>query len=80
MVKIIPYIDAHGRYEKKETLERLLDHCKQVGILDQIAIIEEPFPDEADIYVGDLGARIAADESAHIADHAELIMFSMLRS
>ena len=66
--KIPYYFDANGRYEKKETLERLLDHCRKIGMLDQIAIIEEPFPEEADIYVGDLGARIAADESAHSAE------------
>jgi L-alanine-DL-glutamate epimerase-like enolase superfamily enzyme len=66
--KIPYYFDANGRYEKKETLEKLLDHCRKIGMLDQIAIIEEPFPEEADIYVGDLGARIAADESAHSAD------------
>jgi len=66
--KIPYYFDANGRYEEKETLARLLDHCRKIGMLDQIAIIEEPFPEEADIYVGDLGARIAADESAHSAD------------
>lgn len=66
--KIPYYFDANGRYEKKETLERLLDHCQKIGMLDQIAIIEEPFPEDADIYVGDMGARIAADESAHSAD------------
>jgi L-alanine-DL-glutamate epimerase-like enolase superfamily enzyme len=66
--KIPYYFDANGRYEKKKTLETLLDHCRKIGMLDQIAIIEEPFPEEADIYVGDLGARIAADESAHSAE------------
>ncbi len=65
--KIPYYFDANGRYEKKETLERLLDHAKRVGMFDQIAIIEEPFPEEADVHVGDLGIRIAADESAHTA-------------
>ena len=65
--KIPYYFDANGRYEKKETLERLLDHAKRVGMFDQIAIIEEPFPEEADFQVGDLGVRIAADESAHTA-------------
>jgi len=62
------YFDANGRYEKKETLQRLLEHAGKVGMLDQIAIIEEPFPEEADIEVGDLGVRIAADESAHTAE------------
>jgi len=66
--KIPYYFDANGRYEKKETLEKLLDHSKKVGMFDQIALIEEPFPEEADIYVGDLGVRLAADESAHCAE------------
>jgi L-alanine-DL-glutamate epimerase-like enolase superfamily enzyme len=65
--KIPYYFDANGRYEKKETLERLLDHAEKIGMRDQIAIIEEPFPEESDIVVGDLGVRIAADESAHTA-------------
>lgn len=65
--KIPYYFDANGRYEKKETLFKLLDHAKKIGMFDQIAVIEEPFPEEADFYVGDLGVRIAADESAHTA-------------
>lgn len=63
--KIPYYFDANGRYEKKETLQKLLDHAWKIGMLEQIAIIEEPFPEDADIYVGDMGVRIAADESAH---------------
>lgn len=66
--KIPYYFDANGRYEKKESLEKLLDHAKKIGMFDQIAIIEEPFPEDADISVGDLGVRIAADESAHTAE------------
>lgn len=69
--KIPYYFDANGRYEKKETLQRLLDHAKKVGMFEQIAVIEEPFPEEADIHVGDLGVRIAADESAHTAHDVE---------
>lgn len=69
--KIPYYFDANGRYEKKETLQRLLDHAEKVGMFEQIAVIEEPFPEEADIEVGDLGVRIAADESAHTADDVE---------
>ena len=63
--KLPYYFDANGRYQKKETLLRLLDHAKKIGALGQIAVIEEPFPEEAQIQVGDLGVRIAADESAH---------------
>ncbi len=69
--KIPYYFDANGRYAKKETLQRLLDHAKKIGMFDQIAIIEEPFPEEADINVGDFGVRIAADESAHTAEDVE---------
>ncbi len=58
-------IDINGRYLEKETLMRLLDHAEKIGALDQIALIEKPFPEEADIHVGGLGVRIAADESAH---------------
>ena len=63
--KLPYYFDANGRYEKKETLLQLLDHAKQIGAFDQIAIIEEPFPEELDIDVSDIPVRLAADESAH---------------
>jgi L-alanine-DL-glutamate epimerase-like enolase superfamily enzyme len=63
--KLPYYFDANGRYEKKESLLRLLDHAKKIGAFEQIAVIEEPFPEHEDIEVGDLGLRIAADESAH---------------
>lgn len=63
--KLPYYFDANGRYEKKETLMKLLDHARKIDAFDQIAIIEEPFPEEAEIEVGDIGIRIAADESAH---------------
>ena len=42
-----------------------MDHAKKIGAFDQIAIIEEPFPEEYEVEVSDLGVRIAADESAH---------------
>ena len=59
------YFDANGRYESKETLLRLLDHARAIGAFEQIALIEEPFPEELEIDIGDLPVRIAADESAH---------------
>ena len=59
------YLDANGRYEEKDTLLKLLDHARKIGALDQIAVIEEPFPEHAEIEVGDIPARLAADESAH---------------
>jgi hypothetical protein len=44
--KLPYYFDANGRYESKEALLRLIDHAKQIGAYDQIALIEEPFPEE----------------------------------
>jgi L-alanine-DL-glutamate epimerase-like enolase superfamily enzyme len=70
------YFDANGRYESKEMLLRLLDHADKIGAMDQIAIIEEPFPEEKEIRVDDLGIRIAADESAH-TDQDALIRIQM---
>ena len=64
------YFDANGRYEKKETLVKLLEHAEKIGMLPQIAIVEEPFPEEADIDVHDLPVRLAADESAHTPEDA----------
>ena len=63
--KLPYYFDANGRYPDKETLRRFLDHCKKIGAFEQIAIVEEPFPEEYEENVDDLGVRIAADESAH---------------
>ena len=63
--KVLYYLDANGRYDTKERFLKLLDHIKKIGAFDQIAIIEEPFPEEYEIDVSDLGVRIAADESVH---------------
>jgi hypothetical protein len=63
--KLPYYFDANGRYESKDTLRRLLDHARAIGAFDRIAIVEEPFPEELEVEVGDLGVRVAADESAH---------------
>ena len=57
-------IDPNQRYERKETLLRLLDAARKIGAFDQIAFLEEPFPDENDEHVRDVPVRIVADESA----------------
>ena len=74
--KLPYYFDANGRYEEKETLLRLIDHAKKIGAFDQIAIIEEPFAEEADIDVSDIPLRLAADESAH-TDHDARVRIEM---
>ena len=68
--KLPYYFDANGRYEKKDTLLKLIDHAKKIGAFEQIAIIEEPFPEQAEIDVSDIPLRLAADESAHTVDDA----------
>jgi L-alanine-DL-glutamate epimerase-like enolase superfamily enzyme len=68
--KIPYYLDPNGRYEKKETLLRYLDHARKIGAFEQIALIEEPFAESNEVYVGDIGVTIAADESAHTVEDA----------
>ena len=68
--KLPYYFDANGRYEKKETLLKFMDHLKKIGAYDQVAIIEEPFDEYADIDVNDIPIRLAADESAHTVKDA----------
>ncbi len=68
--KIPYYFDANGRYEHKDTLLRFLDHAKKIGAFEQIAVIEEPFEESNEVYVGDMGVRVAADESAHTVEDA----------
>jgi L-alanine-DL-glutamate epimerase-like enolase superfamily enzyme len=63
------YLDANGRYDAKDRLRRLLDHADAIGARDRILMIEEPFAENSDVEVGDLGVTIAADESAHSAQH-----------
>ncbi len=62
------YLDANGRYDTKDRLLRLLDHADHIGMLERIAVMEEPFPENAPIDVSDLPVRLAADESAHSAE------------
>ncbi|MCC7300846.1 MAG: L-alanine-DL-glutamate epimerase, partial [Verrucomicrobia bacterium] len=59
------YLDANGRYDSKDRLNRLLDHADSIGALERILIVEEPFPEEFREDVSDLPVRLAADESAH---------------
>lgn len=68
--KLPYYFDANGRYETKETLLRFLDHARKIGAFDQIAVIEEPFAEDNEVFVGDMGVRVAADESAHTVEDA----------
>jgi L-alanine-DL-glutamate epimerase-like enolase superfamily enzyme len=57
-------LDPNQRYERKETLLRLLDAAKRIGALDQVTLVEEPFADENDERVHDVPVVVVADESA----------------
>lgn len=59
------YFDANGRYDSKDRLMNFVDYADKIGALEQIIIIEEPFPEEYKADVSDIPARLAADESAH---------------
>jgi len=59
------YLDANGRYEGKETLLALLSGLEKMGALEQVVLLEEPFPDDREFAVHDLPVRVAADESLH---------------
>ncbi|PKM62536.1 MAG: L-alanine-DL-glutamate epimerase [Firmicutes bacterium HGW-Firmicutes-21] len=63
--KILYYLDANGRYDTKERLCGLLEQADKIGALDRIALLEEPFEAENEVFVGDLPVVINADESAH---------------
>ena len=69
--KILYYLDANGRYDSLSRLEELLDACDRMHVLDRIALLEEPFPEEAEIDVGHLPVCVNADESAHSLEDVE---------
>lgn len=62
---VLYYLDANGRYDRKDSIRRLLDHADSIGALERIILFEEPFSETSDERVDDLGVRFAADESAH---------------
>ena len=65
--KVCYYLDANGRYTP-EQLKRFVDFIDRKNILERVAIIEEPFPEEDKTDVSDLPVVINADESAHSAE------------
>jgi hypothetical protein len=65
------YFDANMRYDQKEYLEEFFDHMKQIGAFDQILVVEDPFPEELDIPVGDFDVMVASDEPASTPERAQ---------
>lgn len=68
------YLDANGRYDSRERLEELLDYIEQIGALDEILIVEEPFPADSGLDVSGLPVIVAGDESAHSAEDVERLL------
>lgn len=62
---ILYYLDANGKYDNVERLQDLLNFAKEIGAIDRIVLLEEPFEEENKVFVGNLPVRIAADESVH---------------
>lgn len=62
---VLYYLDANGRYRSKDAVLRLLDHAERIGMLESVAVLEEPFPEDMDFDARDIPARVAADESVH---------------
>jgi len=66
--KVLYYLDANGRYQTRDAFMCLLDHADKIGMLERIALIEEPFAEEAQLDVGGFPCLVAADESVHTVD------------
>ena len=69
--KILYYLDANGRYDCKDRLLALLDFADKNGLLERIALLEEPFDESNKTCVHDLPVNLAADESAHSVEDVE---------
>jgi len=65
------YLDANGRYPHPDLVRRLVEHARSIGMLEQILVLEEPFDEGLEFSVGDLGVRVAADESLHSHEDIE---------
>ncbi|WP_240894519.1 enolase C-terminal domain-like protein [Parapedobacter sp. SGR-10] len=63
--KVYYTMDANGRYPDKALLKQYLDHARKIGAFSQILLYEEPFVEENEENVSDLGVLVGADESIH---------------
>lgn len=70
------YLDANGRYDTLERVERLLDAADRMGALERIVLLEEPFAQTNLQDVSRLPVNVAGDESAHCAADAAMLMDS----
>lgn len=64
------YLDANGRYDTLDRLNRFLEYADRISALEQILLLEEPFPEQEIQNVSGLPVTVAGDESAHSAEDA----------
>lgn len=64
-------MDANGRYTQKSSIKSYLDYAKKIGAFERILLYEEPFDEQNQEDVRDLGVIIAADESIHGPEDAK---------
>lgn len=72
--KIPYYLDANGRYDTRDRVMRLFDFADEIGALEHIMILEEPFPEDSGIDVSEFPTRIVADESVHGAEEVDALI------
>ena len=70
------YLDANGRYPDKNGIFDLLDGLRTGGAIDDVLILEEPFPEDNLCEVSDIPLTVAADESVHTSQ--DVVMRSEL--
>lgn len=62
-------MDANGRFDTPERLWDFIYFLDKHNILDDVAVLEEPFAEESSFFTGDFPVALCADESAHsVAD------------
>lgn len=62
--KLAYTLDANARYERKEDMRKLINYAQEIGALEHLLLIEEPFSSN-DFTVNDMGVCMAADESVY---------------
>lgn len=68
------YLDANGRYDSVDRMLRFLDAADQVGALNRILLLEEPFTETNLQRAYRIPVPVAGDESAHSAEDAIMLI------
>lgn len=63
--KILYYLDANEQYDTLNQVNELISYVKELGALDRVILLEEPFNEFNEVDVSSLPVRVVADESVH---------------